>query len=267
MRRQTMHDSLNCERESHRIPLLLFIAAIALPTPLRADEPKPERIGLECRGYLVPASQITVSPKVAGQVVELLIDEGTQVKAGDILARLDPEEYKAALRLARARLSLAEAELAKAKEGARKADLAIAEAKVEVARAEVAAAQYRLDCAAVRAPIDGIVLAKRAEVGTRLDPRAALLPAGLCDMADLRVMEVEVWIPERDLGKVAKGQACVIRVDALPTATYRGRVARVQPVADRARAAVAVRVRLEGAAASERLRPELSAVVQFVARE
>jgi multidrug efflux pump subunit AcrA (membrane-fusion protein) len=104
-------------------------------------------------------------------------------------------------------------------------------------------------------------------VGARVDPRAAQAPAGVCDLADVRAMEVEVWVPERDLAKVTKGQACVVRVDALPNATHRGRVARVQPVADRARGAVAVRVRLERAAANEHLRPELTAVVQFVTQE
>src|SRR5262249_4425945 len=266
LRRQTMRNP-DHGRAFPRIPLLLLLTAVVAPTPLRADEPKAERVVLESRGYLVPASQITVSPRAAGQVMELLIDEGMHVKAGDVLARLDSEEYEAALLLARARLKLAEAELAKAKEGAGKADLAIAEAKVEVARAEVTLAQYQLDGTAVRAPVNGIVLAKRAEVGTRIDPKAAQLPAGLCDLADLRTMDVEAWVQERDLAKVAKGQACVIQVDAFPNASYRGRVARVQPVADRARGAVAVRVRLEMPAANERLRPELSATVQFMAKE
>jgi HlyD family secretion protein len=199
--------------------------------------------------------------------VELPIDEGMQVKAGDVLARLDAEEYTAALRLAQARLTLAEAELAKAQGVAGKADLAIAEARVGVARAEVALAQYQLDCTAVRAPVDGIVLAKRVEVGTRVDPKGYQVRADICDLADLRTMDVEAWIQERDLPRVAKGQACVIQVDAFPNANYRGRVIRLQPVADRARGAVAVRVRLDVPTANERLRPELSAIVQFLARE
>jgi HlyD family secretion protein len=266
LRRQTMCIWDN-ERKFPRFPWVLLIAASVATIPLQAHEPKAERVVLESKGYLVPAAHITVSPKVAGQVVELLIDEGKQVKAGDVLARLDAEEYQGALLLARARLKLAQAELAKANEGAGKADLAIAEAKVEVARAEVAMAQYQLDCTTVRAPINGIVLAKRAEVGTRVDPKAAQGSANLCDLADLRAMEVEVWIQERDLAKVAKGQACVIQVDAFPNATYHGRVVRLQPVADRARGALAVRVGLEMPKANELLRPELSAIVQFMAQE
>jgi RND family efflux transporter MFP subunit len=223
-----------------------------------------DRVALECRGYLVPAAQITLSPRIAGQVVELLIEEGQQVKSGQILARLDSEAQKAALLLAEAKLKLAEAEFAKASEVARKADLAIAQAKVEVAKAKLALAQYQLDCTVIRAPVTGIVLAKRAEVGTRIDPNAAQSPTSLCDIADLRTMEVEVSIPERDLAKVMKGQACIIRVDAVPSVKYAGRVFRIQPVADRARGAVAVRVRLEPLGPNEPLRPELSASVRFI---
>jgi RND family efflux transporter MFP subunit len=259
--------NLKQKPEFSRFLTLFFLSILAVPGALMAAEPQAERAVLECRGYLVPATHITVTPKVAGQVVQLLIEEGKQVKAGDVLARLDAEEFKAVLLLARARLKLAEAELAKAKDGAGKADLAIAEAKVEVARAEVVVAQYHLDCTTVRAPINGIIIAKRAEVGTRLDPKAFQVSASLCDLADLRTMEVEVSIQERDLAKITKGQECVIRVDAFPNTTYRGRVHRLQPVADRARGAVGVRVRLETPAANEWLRPELSATVQFMNRE
>ena len=115
-RRQTMHDS-DHDRGFPRVTLLLVISAIVAPIHVRADEQKAERAVLESRGHLVPGSQITVSPKVAGQVVELLIEEGKRVKAGDVLARLDAEEYEAVLRLARARLKLAEAGLAKAERG------------------------------------------------------------------------------------------------------------------------------------------------------
>lgn len=261
-----MRDS-DHDRGFPRITSLMVISALVALHSARADDPKAGRAVLEARGHLVPGARVTVGPKVAGQVAELLIEEGQRVKSGDLLARLDAAEYEAVLRLAQARLKLAEAELAKAREGAGKADRAVAEARVGVARAEVGLAQHRLDGTAVRAPIDGVVLTTRAGVGTRIDPRAAQAPAGLCDLADPRAMEVEVWVPERDLAKVARGQGCVVRVDALPNATYRGRVARVQPVADRARAAVAVRVRLEKAAAGEPLRPELTAVVQFVAQE
>jgi multidrug resistance efflux pump len=223
---------------------------------------------LEVKGYLMPAAQVTVSPKVRGQVIELLIDEGKMVKAGEILARLDPEEYKAALRLASARLRVAEAGVAKAKEGAGKADLAIAEAKLEVALAEVAIAQSRLNHTAIVAPVAGTVLVRRADLGTTMDPKSNLASSSiLCEMADLRTMEVELSIPERDLPKVAQGQACLIRLEAIPNTTYRGQVARLMPSSDRARGALAIRVRMDVPEKDMRLRPELSAIVQILAKE
>jgi len=247
--------------------LAFLLSFISRPTALAADEPRPGRVAYECKGYLVPASQVTISPKVAGQVVELSFEEGTQVKVGDVLARLDPAEMEAGVRLARAELRLAQAGLEKAKEGANRADIAIAEAKIEVAQAQLVLAQIHLDGTVVRAPIAGIVLAKRAEVGSLINPRALLVSSGLCDLADLKTMEVEVSIPERDVARIALGQACRVQVDAFPKEVYRGSVARLLPTSDRAKAAIGIRVRLELREGDPLLRPEMSAVVQFLGKD
>ena len=95
---------------------LLGGCALVLLT-LGADKPAPNNIVLEIRGYLVPVRQVAVSPKVAGEVVEMPIEEGQKVKKGDVLARLDRGEFEADLRLARARMNLALAQVDKAKEG------------------------------------------------------------------------------------------------------------------------------------------------------
>jgi RND family efflux transporter MFP subunit len=229
-----------------------------------ADQPNAGRVVLELKGYVVPASQVTVSPKVGGQVVEMAIEEGKQVKAGDVLARLDSAEFDGAFRLARAELKLAKAELGKTKEGGSRTDLSIAQAKVDVAQARVHLAQYRLDCTVVRAPIDGTVLEKFAEVGTMIDPKALNMKGSLCLLADLRTIEVELSVQERELAKVAKGQPCLIRLEAYPQVAYHGCVNRLLPVADRAKGAVGVRVRLEVPAGDDRLRPELGAIVQIL---
>jgi RND family efflux transporter MFP subunit len=242
------------------------IAAISAPPRLGAEEPKIGKVVLESKGYLVPASQVTVSPKVAGQVAEMRIEEGKQVKEGEVLARLDTADYEAAHQLARAELSLAEAELSKSRGGGSRADVAIAQAKVRMAQAHLASAQYRLDGTDIRAPVSGTVLVKRAEVGTRIDPNAFQVPASLCDLADLRSLDVEVWVQEIDLAKVFRGQACLIRAPAVPGATYKGHVARLLPVADRAKGAVGLRVRVEVPPGDDRLRPELGVLVQFAAK-
>jgi HlyD family secretion protein len=114
--------------------------------------------------------------------------------------------------------------------------------------------------------VSGTVLAKRAEVGTRIDPKAYQVSASLCDLANLRILDVEIWVPERDLAKVFQGQSCVIRMEAVPNATYKGHVVRLLPIADRAKGAVGVRVRLDVPEGDNRVRPELAAIVRFVAK-
>jgi multidrug resistance efflux pump len=248
--------------------LLALLGAVLLgPTARAADAPKPGRVVLESKGYLVPASRVTVSHKVPGQVIEVRFEEGKKVAAGDVLARLDPAEQEEALRLARAKLKLAEARLAKAKQDGGQVGLAVAQAKVGVAQALVATARQRLDCTVIRAPVGGTVLTKRAEVGTMLSPNAFPVAASLCDLADLKTMEVEVWLQERDLAKVAQGQPCQVRLEAFPDVTYRGCVARLLPVADRAKGAVGVRVRLDLPAGDDRPRPEMGALVAFLAKD
>jgi len=205
------------------------------PLRLRADEPNLGEIVLEAKGYVVSAKQVWVSPKVSGQVVELMIEEGKRVKAGDILARLDPTEYEIALRLARAKLKLAEGGLAKAKESGTKADLAIAQAKVELAQAQVALAQYRLECTVVRAPFSGTVVAKDADVGSLLDTRSLNVKGSLCDLADFQNMEIQLRVPDKDFAKIAIGQKCQIRLDAFPQKAYGGNVSRILIVRSRDR--------------------------------
>jgi RND family efflux transporter MFP subunit len=243
------------------MPLAMLLPMVLTATPVEADEPNLGEVVLETKGYIVPASQVTVSPKVSGQVVELLIEEGKRVKAGEVLARFDPTEYDAALRIARAELKLAEAGLSKAKESSGKADLAIAQAKVEMAQVHVALAQSHLDSTVIRSPINGTVMTKRAEVGTPINPKSIQGTTSLCDIADLRTVDIEIWIPERDLNQISVGQRCRIQLDAFPQTAYRGSVSRLLPMADRARGAVGVRIRMEVPEKDSAIRPEMSALV------
>ena len=246
---------------------LLGGCALVLMT-LGADKPAPNNIALEIKGYLVPARQVAVSPKVAGEVVELPIEEGQKVKKGEVLARLDRAEFEAELRLAQARLRLAEAHVIKAKEGGRVPDVAIARANVEVAKAEVGIAELRLDGCTVRAPVGGTVLVKRVEVGTRVDPRgSSMVSTTVCELADLQAMDVELSVNERDVPLLEKGKNCLIRMPAYPRTSYKGRVVRFLPVADRAKGCVTVRVRVEVPAGDDRLRPESAVLVQVLRKE
>lgn len=227
---------------------------------------------LETKGYITPAVQTVISPKVRGQIIQMPIEIGQTVVAGDVLARLEPGEHEAALRVARAKLKFAQARLAQAqhvaaKDMGGKAAIEIAEAEVAIAQAGVAVAEQRLDGAIVRAPFAGTILTKRAEVGTFVDPKGFQVAAHLCDMADLRTLDVEVWIGVKDMEKIFTGQECAIRPEALKGVGLKGKVIRIGPMADRSRAAIGVRVRIDLPAGEDRLRPELGAIVQFFAKE
>jgi HlyD family secretion protein len=247
--------------------VVLVMVGMFAPLTSSADPPNGGRVVLEIKGYVVPVSQVPVSPKVGGQIVEMHIEEGKRVKAGDVLAKIDPAEYEGARLIAKAQLKLAEAELVKAKEGGGTADLAIAQARVEVAQARVDLARYRLDCTVVRAPIDGTVLEKFGEVGAMIDWKALNVKGTLCLLADLRTIEVELSVQEKDVAKVAKGQPCLVRLEAYPQVTYRGQVIRLLAVGDRAKGAVGVRVRLEVPAGDDHLRPEMGAIVRIMDKE
>jgi HlyD family secretion protein len=248
---------------------LVFFAALATlhrqTSVLLADDPKPGAVALQCKGYVVPARQVTLIPNVAGQVAELVFEEGKSVKAGDILAKLDPIDFELSVRIAEAKLRLVEAGVAKAKEGPSRADVELALARVEIAKAQLEQARRRLDGTVVRAPFDGVILTKRADVGMRIDPHASRAVGSLCDLADPRAFQVEIWVAEADLARVATGQSCSVQLEAFPKKSYRGQVHRILPVADRAKGAVGIRIRLEIPDGDTALRPEMSALVTIMA--
>jgi HlyD family secretion protein len=151
--------------------------------------------------------------------------------------------------------------------GPRDEKIASAKADWEQAKADLGKAAWRLGNTKVKAPIEGIILSKKAEEGNMVNPSAFSngLSASLCEMADLTQMEVDLAIAERDISKVFDGQACVIRAEAFPERTYRGWVTRRMPTGDRSKAAVPVRVKIiiPREEAGQYLRPEMGAVVTF----
>jgi HlyD family secretion protein len=140
-----------------------------------------------------------------------------------------------------------------------------AEAQVRQAEAELRRAKWRLDNCIIVAPISGTVLKKNAELGNLVNPIAFNGSFSLCDMADLSKLEVELSIQEREISKVKKGQRCKVQPEAYMDRSYDGVVSRLMPIADRAKGAVPVRVRLKVPADEEGfyLRPEMGAIVKF----
>jgi multidrug resistance efflux pump len=122
---------------------------------------------------------------------------------------------------------------------AAKADLNTAAAGIASAEADERAAAARrketarlVDNCTVRAPIDGTILTKSADKGALVSPMSFNVAAGICTIADLSKLEVEIDVPERQITRLQKGQACVLQADADPAREYRGVVDRVMPIAD-----------------------------------
>lgn len=240
---------------------------------------------LESKGYIIPAHQILVSPKVSGMVVKLRIIESQRVKKGDILAELEDIQYRAERDRAKANLALAKARLSRCIADHKRAesllpknavsqsdfDLSLgsrdeAAATVKLAEAELTKAQWQLDNCIIRAPVSGTILKKNAEEGSLVNPVAMQGFYSLCEMADLSDLEVDLTIQERDIKRVFKGQKCKVRAEAFPDRVYEGYVSRLMPTADRSKGAIPVRVKVKVPAQEEGvyLKPEMGALVSFL---
>lgn len=241
------------------------------------------RAALRRRDELMPASVRKIEKdQVLAQVSEA---KALKARADDELARLETirtgitaREYNQAWNdalAAKARLEKLEIDLKILETGPRKeriaaadADVAGAEADVKAAEAQLASANWRLSNCDIRAPIAGTVLTKKSEKGNLVNPLAFAGGSGsVCDMADLSDLEVDLEIPERDIAKLAVGQACRVRADAYPAKVYPGRLDRIMPIANRAKSIVNVRVKVTLPADEKPgtyLKPEMGAVVSFL---
>ncbi|HET8645431.1 MAG TPA: efflux RND transporter periplasmic adaptor subunit, partial [Vicinamibacteria bacterium] len=198
-------------------------------------------------GTLRPRAQVQVVAEVGGRLVKVVRDEGAPVRAGELLAQIDPTDYQLSTQRARAALAVAEANRAHAVVEKERADnlvrtggitdkdhlaaqvgLQVAEAALSQARADAAIAGQQLARAAVRAPFNGRVARRMADAG-------AMLAAGapLFTVVDDSVLEFRASVPSADYGKVTVGAPVEVAVDGRPDGTrVRGRVARVTPLVD-----------------------------------
>lgn len=151
------------------------------------------------------------------------------------------------------------------KQGARAERIAAARAEMKQAQAELDLAEWRLGNSIIRAPISGTILKKNAEEGNIVNAAAFNGSFSLCEMADLSDLEVQLDIQERDVHRVFPGQQCVVRSEAWPDRRYEGIVSRLMPIADRAKGAVPVRVKIQIPSGEEGvyLKPEMGAIVTF----
>jgi RND family efflux transporter MFP subunit len=245
---------------------------------------------LSAKGYLRSRYQADVGSRVAGRVQELLIEEGTKVKKGQLLVVLEHNDLDANLESRRAMMLRARADIEEAKadleykrsksertkrlqiknisvstEEAQQAisavDMALAhvaalEAGLRLQESQVHEMQVSVDNMKIVAPFDGTVIARPADLGEQIAVDKVLT------LADFDHMEVETDIAENLLSRIAIGQPAEISVSAVPSKHYRGRLRRIIPTSDRARGTVKVRVEILDS--DEHLFPELVATVHFL---
>jgi RND family efflux transporter MFP subunit len=140
-------------------------------------------------------------------------------------------------------------------------------ASISMAEANYRATQVGVEQTLIRAPFEGVVLTKNANVGDVITPFSSALgsQAAVVTMADMSTLEVEADVSESNLGKVKIGQPCEIQLDALPETRFRGRVSRIVPTVDRSKATVMAKIRFDQL--DLRVLPEMSAKVAFLSQE
>jgi RND family efflux transporter MFP subunit len=141
------------------------------------------------------------------------------------------------------------------------------EAALAASRANLQSAEVALDQTEIRAPFDGVVLTKSANVGDNITPfsSAADTRGAVVTIADMDTLEVEADVAEASLAKVKAGQPCEIQLDALPGQRLAGVVSRIVPTVDRAKATVLVKIRF--VERDRRVVPDMAAKVAFLERE
>jgi RND family efflux transporter MFP subunit len=251
---------------------------------------------LDATGYVVARRQATVSSKITGKLIEVLVEEGQHVKAGDVLARLDSANASVALAQAQALVAQAEAaqkaaevaledaeptfkrseeqfrrgltsadtvEAARSGYNAKKMAIAVAQETTAAARASVDVAKQNLDDTIVRAPFSGVVTVKAAEPGEMVSPAATggFTRTGICTIVDMDSLEVEVDVSESFISRVQPQLPVTVRLNAYPDWDIPAKVLTVIPTADRAKATVKVRVAL--ITKDPRIVPEMGARVAF----
>ncbi len=241
---------------------------------------------LSASGYVVPRRKAVVSAKIQGRLSELRVEEGSRVRQGEILARLESADYEAQVQRAQASVQRAEADLNEyrrqlrlTQELARKtivsqdqvdaalSRVAIAEAALSQARADLALNEALYQNTVIRAPFAGTVLKKMAEVGESVAPippgvNISTSSGAIVALADLDTLEVEADVSESNVAKLSPDQPAGVTVEAFPDRRYRAVLRQVIPTADRTKATVQVKVTILDKDGD--LKPEMTARVTFV---
>jgi RND family efflux transporter MFP subunit len=275
-------------------PVTVETAAVTIAYPSQAVT------ALNATGYVTAQRKAAVASKATGRLEWLGVMEGSRVRKNEIIARIESRDVAASREQAAAAVTVSEANLEQAQAELRDAernltrwrelyqnryisqlelDTAVARADkasaavrssaaaIAVARANLKAADVSFDQTLIRAPFDGVVLTKNANVGDNITPFSSAVDTkgAVVTMADMATLEVEADVAESSLGRIKVGQPCEIQLDAVPDTRFAGEVNRIVPTIDRAKATVMVKIRFVDR--DERILPDMSAKVAFLERE
>ncbi len=251
-------------------------------------------------GYVTALKKASVSSKITGKVVTLNAEEGRFVKKNEILATLENDEAIAVKKQAEAQIEMAERNLIIANEDLKEAERQfiryknlyekglvprssfelyetnfnkarsqkeVIEAQIRSYRAGFEQAMVAIENTIIRAPFDGIILTKNADIGDIVTPIGAAVTAkaSVVTMADFSTLYVETDVSESYIEKVRLNQPAIIRLDAFPDKIFKAKVYSIIPTADRTKASVTVKVSfLEK---DKHILPDMSAKVSFLSRE
>jgi RND family efflux transporter MFP subunit len=254
---------------------------------------------LNASGYIVAQRKAAVASKVTGRLVALMVEEGSKVKQGQVIARMESidvsavrDQVAANLNTSRANLEQARADRDNAQREYERYKRLVAngyvsrsayetvetryqrsiegvkalEAAVQAGDAGLKNAEASLDYTLIRAPFDAVVLTKNADIGDIVTPigAAASAKAAVVSIADMNSLQVEVDVSETSITTIRVGQPCDIQLDALPDTRFRGEVYAIVPTVDRSKATVLVKVRFLDK--DRRMLPDMSAKVSFLLR-
>lgn len=255
-----------------------------------------ERTVLNASGYVTARREATVSSKVTGKVLDVLIEEGVKVEAGQTLARLDDTNVQASLSLAQAQLDSArnalretgvrieEAERDRRRQDtllrtnvasqadydrtdtallALRARLAHQQADIAVAERSVAIWRQQADDTIIRAPFAGVVTSKNAQPGEMISPMSSggFTRTGICTIVDMESLEIEIDVNESYINRVAPDQPVEATLDAYPEWKIPCQVIAIIPTADRQKSTVRVRVGFDRL--DPRILPQMAVKVAF----
>ena len=256
---------------------------------------------LNASGYVTPRLRATVSSKITGKVVEVLIEEGKTVSEGQIVGRLDDSNARRDLDLAEAQLASARRALAETEAHLKLSQITLERArslvaeKVEsqatldaaqadfdalsahlvqqrsdavVAEQNVAVKKQNLDDTIIRSPFSGVVTTKDAQPGEMISPVSAgggFTRTGICTVVDMRSLEIQVDVSEAYIARVSPGQRVEATLDAYPEWKIPAHVILAVPTADRQKATVQVRIGFDKL--DPRILPDMGVKVAFLENE